>query len=49
LIEFVQGEQRTDSGENILNAGVLQSGSGFVAALAYGADTCGDSCIWRDI
>jgi hypothetical protein len=45
LIEFVQGEQRTDSGENVLTAGVLQSGSGFVAALAYAADTCGDSCI----
>jgi hypothetical protein len=45
LIEFVQGEQRAEDGKNVITGDVLQSGSGFVAALAYGADTCGDSCI----
>lgn len=45
LLEYVQGEQRAASGENILTTGVLQSGSGYTAALAYSADTCGDFCI----
>ncbi len=36
LLEFVQGEQRTVSGQNVLTAGLLQSGSGYAAALAYG-------------
>ena len=45
LIEFVQGEERTDSGENVITGGVLQSGDGYTAVLAYSADTCGDGCI----
>ena len=41
LIEFVQGEQREDDGKNVLTAGVLTSGDGYVAALAYGAESDG--------
>ena len=49
LIEFVQGDERTESGENVIETstppGVLVSGSGYAAALALSADTCGDACI----
>lgn len=36
LLEFVQGEERTNDGKNVLTAGVLQSGDGYAAALALG-------------
>jgi len=36
LEEFAQGDQRTDTGENVLTAGVLTSGDGYTAALAFG-------------
>lgn len=36
LIEFVQGEERTGTGENVLSAGALLSGSGYAAVLSYG-------------
>lgn len=51
LIEFVQGEQRTGSGENVLTAptGVLQSGPGYAAALAFAVDTCGDACFQPNV
>jgi hypothetical protein len=38
LIEFVQGEQRTESGENILSLG-LTSGPGYTATFAFGSGT----------
>jgi hypothetical protein len=41
LIEFVQGEEREDDGKNVLTAGVLSSGDGYVAALAYSAESDG--------
>jgi hypothetical protein len=41
LLEFVQGEQRTSDGENVLTAGVLQSGDGYSAVFAFGANTDG--------
>lgn len=43
LIEFVQGEQRTGSGENVLTAGVLLSGDGYTSVLAYGIN-CEGPC-----
>jgi len=41
LLEFVQGDQRTTSGENVLTGGVLTSGSGYAAALAYSVGSDG--------
>lgn len=38
LAEFSQGDQRTDSGANVLTAGVLVSGDGYTAAFAYAAN-----------
>jgi hypothetical protein len=38
LLEYVQGEQRTESGENVLSLG-LTSGPGYTATLAFGRGT----------
>jgi hypothetical protein len=43
--DFAQGEQRTDDGKNVITSGVLTSGSGYFAAMALSADTCGEGCI----
>jgi hypothetical protein len=37
LMAFVQGEQRTDTGANVLTTGVLTSGEGYAAVLAFGS------------
>jgi FecR-like protein len=36
--EYVQGEERTTDGESVITGGVLQSGSGYAAVFAYGAN-----------
>lgn len=38
VLEFAQGDQRTDSGANVLTAGALLSGGGYSAAFSYGAN-----------
>ncbi len=46
--EYVQGNQTNPDGTTVITAPpalVLKSGSGYTAALAYTADTCGDLCI----
>ena len=41
LIEFVQGEEREGDGSSVITGGVLVGGSGYAAALAYGANVDG--------
>jgi hypothetical protein len=38
LIEFVQGEERESDGTSVITGDVLQSGSGYAAVLAFGAN-----------
>jgi hypothetical protein len=45
LIEFVQGEERTGDGTNVLTTGVLLSGDGYAAALALGFSNLSETLV----
>jgi hypothetical protein len=44
LIEFVQGEEREGDGSSVITGGVLVSGSGFAAAVAF-SEVCDGICV----